>query len=205
MAVPDKAMAVSFEDIAAVMRQAGAVKAHIIGCSMGAYSTLQFGLRKPRLARSITVVSAGAGSEPSQRARFLKNTIATAERFERQGLRPVMNTYRNAANRVQLDNKDPRSFAEFFVRFNGHSALGHANTLRGVQMHRPSIYSLARPLARMKVPTHVVVGDEDDGSHGPRLPRATSHQGWGGASSKSRSMRAKRRRTDSRLSPCGTT
>ena len=157
------------DDIAAVMRHAGVAKAHIVGCSMGAYSTLQFGLRRPRLARSITVVSAGAGSEPSQRAQFLKNTIATAERFERQGLRPVMSTYRNSPNRVQLDIKDPRSFAEFFIRFNGHSALGHANTLRGVQMHRPSIYSLARELARMKVPAHVVVGDEDDGSHGPAL------------------------------------
>jgi pimeloyl-ACP methyl ester carboxylesterase len=157
------------DDVAAVMRHAGVAKAHIVGCSMGAYCTLQFGLRRPRLARSLTVVSAGAGSEPSQRAQFLKNTIATAERFERHGLVPAMKPYRNAANRIQLENKDPRSFAEFFTRFSGHSALGHANTLRGVQMSRPSIFSLERALARLRVPLHVVVGDEDDGSIGPAL------------------------------------
>ena len=157
------------DDIAAVMRHAGAARAHVVGCSMGAYSTLQFGLRRPRLARSLTLVGAGAGSDPDKRAQFLKNTIATAQRFEREGLAPVMQTYRNAANRIQLDNKDPRGFAEFFTRFSRHSALGHANTLRGVQMNRPSIYSLGRGLARLKVPLHAVAGDEDDGSLGPAL------------------------------------
>jgi pimeloyl-ACP methyl ester carboxylesterase len=157
------------DDIAAVMRHAGASKAHVIGCSMGAYSTLQFGLRRPRLARSLTLVGAGAGSDPAQRAQFLKNTIATAQRFERQGLGPVMQTYRNAANRIQLDNKDPRGFAEFFTSFSRHSAFGHANTLRGVQMNRPSIFGMAGKLARLKVPLHVVAGDEDDGSLGPAL------------------------------------
>ena len=80
-----------------------------------------------------------------------------------------MKSYRNAPNRIQLENKDPRAFREFFERFATHSALGHANTLRGVQMHRPSIFSLGRGLARMKVPTHVLAGDEDDGSLAPAL------------------------------------
>src|SRR5258705_6409115 len=171
--VPDSASSYSYvtavNDIAAVMRQLGVAKAHIIGCSMGAYATLQFGLRHPRLARSLTTVGAGAGSDPAKRAQFLKTTIATAQRFEHEGLGPAMKSYRNAPNRIQLENKDPRAFREFFARFAEHSALGHANTLRGVQMHRPSIYDLARGLARMKVPTHVVPGHEDDGSLGPPL------------------------------------
>ncbi len=171
--VPDSASSYSYvaavNDIAAVMRQLGVAKAHVIGCSMGAYATLQFGLRYPRLARSLTTVGAGAGSDPARRAQFLKNTIATAQRFEREGLGPAMKSYRNAPNRIQLENKDPRAFREFFARFAEHSALGHANTLRGVQMHRPSIYSFERKLARMKVPTHVVAGDEDDGSLAPAL------------------------------------
>lgn len=43
-----------------------------------------------------------------------------------------------------------------------HSALGAANTMRGVQMRRPSIYDLEDRLKRMTVPSLVVVGDEDD-------------------------------------------
>jgi pimeloyl-ACP methyl ester carboxylesterase len=160
---------IAVDDIAGVMRHLKLTKAHIVGCSMGAYATLQFGLNYPRMARSLTLVGAGAGSDPTKRAQFLKNTIATAERFEREGLGPAMDSYRGAANRIQLENKDPRAFREFFERFSQHSALGHANTLRGVQMRRPSIYDLGCGLARMKVPTHVLAGDEDEGSLGPAL------------------------------------
>ena len=80
-----------------------------------------------------------------------------------------MKKYRSAPNRIQLENKDPRGFREFFQRFAEHSALGHANTLRGVQMRRPTIYRFERQLTRMTVPTHVVVGDEDESSLGPGL------------------------------------
>ena len=157
------------DDIAGVMRHLGVGRAHIIGCSMGAYATLQFGLRHPRRALSLTPVSAGAGSDPKGRAQFVKASAATARSFLEEGLAPAMKKYRTAPNRIQLENKDPRSFREFFVRFSEHSALGHANTLRGVQMRRPSIFDLGSRLARMKVPTHVVVGDEDESSLGPGL------------------------------------
>ena len=152
------------DDIASVMRDAGVGKAHIIGCSMGAYSTLQFGLRCPRRALSLTTVGAGAGSDPKGRTQFVKASEATARSFLRDGLAPAMKKYRTAPNRIQLEKKDPRAFREFFTRFAEHSALGHANTLRGVQMRRPPINSLERQLARMAVPAHVVVGDEDESS-----------------------------------------
>ena len=157
------------DDIAGVMRHLGVGRAHIVGCSMGAYATLQFGLRYPRRALSLTPVSAGAGSDPKGRAQFVKASEATARSFLQDGLTPAMNKYRTAPNRIQLENKDPRSFREFFLRFAGHSAEGLSNTLRGVQMRRPSIFDLGHRLARLKVPTHVVVGDEDESSLGPGL------------------------------------
>jgi len=157
------------DDIAGVMRHLGVGRAHIIGCSMGAYATLQFGLRHPHRALSLTPVSAGAGSDPKGRAQFVKASATTARSFLEEGLAPAMKKYRTAPNRIQLENKDPRSFREFLVRFAEHSALGHANTLRGVQMRRPSIFDLGSQLTRMKVPTHVVVGDEDESSLGPGL------------------------------------
>ncbi|OGA23280.1 MAG: alpha/beta hydrolase [Betaproteobacteria bacterium RIFCSPLOWO2_02_FULL_67_26] len=152
------------DDIANLMRRLGIGRAHVIGCSMGAYSTLQFGLRYPRRALSLTVVGAGAGSNPARRAEFLKASAATARRFDEGGLAAAMKPYRTASNRIQLENKDPRAFREFFVRFAGHSALGHANTIRGVQMRRPPLQGMARRFAQLKVPLLVVVGDEDESS-----------------------------------------
>ena len=154
--------AIATDDIASVMRDLGVRRAHIIGCSMGGYAALHFGLRYARLARSLTVIGAGYGSDPDKRAQFLRDTEVMARRFKELGTREAIKVYQIGPARVQLQNKDPRAFQEFCDEFAGHSALGSANTLRGVQARRPTIYSLARGLARMKVPTHIISGDEDN-------------------------------------------
>lgn len=154
--------AIATEDIAAVMRHCSLNKAHIIGCSMGAASTLHFGLHYPRMALSLTLIGAGSGSDPKKRKEFLRNTAIRAREFETLPLKDIAKTYRNASNRVQLLHKDPRAWREFWLRFCEHSGLGHANTLRGIQARRPVIQSLERGLRRLNVPLHVVAGDEDE-------------------------------------------
>lgn len=164
--VPESAsqysQAIATDDIAGVMRDLGVRRAHIIGCSMGGYATLHFGLRYARMARSLTVIGAGYGSDSDKRAQFLRDTEVMARRFDELGTPEAITTYQIGPARVQLANKDPRAFREFCEEFAGHSALGSANTLRGVQARRPTIYSLARGLARMKAPTHIISGDEDN-------------------------------------------
>ncbi len=159
---PKYSQAIATDDIANVMRSLKIRKAHIIGCSMGGYATLHFGLRYARMALSLTVIGAGYGSDPDKRSRFLRDTEVMAQRFDALGTPEAITTYQVGPARVQLQNKDPRAFREFCGEFAEHSALGSANTLRGVQARRPTIYSLERGLARMKVPTHIVSGDEDN-------------------------------------------
>jgi pimeloyl-ACP methyl ester carboxylesterase len=126
---------IATDDIASVMKHLKLSKAHIIGCSMGGYATVHFGLRHPKLAISLTAIGVGYGSDPDKRRQFLG---------------------------IQFQNKDPRGFAHFCAEFAKHSALGSGNTLRGVQARRPTIQSLERGLAKMKVPLHMVSGDEDN-------------------------------------------
>jgi len=61
---------------------------------------------------------------------------------------------------VQFQNKDRRGFADFRTDFAKHSALGSANTLCAIQNRHPTIYSLKHKLAQLKVPVHVISGDE---------------------------------------------
>jgi pimeloyl-ACP methyl ester carboxylesterase len=160
-AVSQYSQAIATDDIANVMRSLGVRKAHIIGCSMGGYATLHFGLRYAGMARSLTVMGAGYGSDPDKRAQFLRDTEIMARRFDQLGTPEAITTYQIGPARVQLQNKDPRGFKELCEAFADHSPLGSANTLRGVQARRPTIYNLARGLARMSVPTHIISGDED--------------------------------------------
>jgi pimeloyl-ACP methyl ester carboxylesterase len=43
-----------------------------------------------------------------------------------------------------------------------HSARGSANTMRGVQKRRPSLYDLVDQMKRLTVPTLIMTGDEDE-------------------------------------------
>jgi len=161
--------ALAADDIANVMRHLKIKKAHIIGCSMGGYATLHFGLRHARLALSLTAVGVGYGADPDKRAQFLKDTEVMARRFDTLGTREAIRPYQIGPSRVQYQNKDPRGFAQFCAEFAGHSALGSANTLRGVQAKRPTIQSLERKLKQLKVPLHMMSGDEDNNCLEPGL------------------------------------
>jgi pimeloyl-ACP methyl ester carboxylesterase len=158
---------IATDDIRAVMRHLGISKAHIIGCSMGAYATIMFGLRYPRNALSLTTVGAGAGGilDPGQRAQFLKNTEANARRYEEEGLEAAARLIRKAPNRIQLENKDPRGFLEFFQRFAEHSALGHANAARRAARRRRFTRWKAVRGSEGAVPRFV--GDEDESASRP--------------------------------------
>jgi pimeloyl-ACP methyl ester carboxylesterase len=161
-AVSQYSQAIATDDIANFMRDLGIRKAHIIGCSMGGFATVHFGLRYARMARSLTAIGVGYGSDPDKQAQFRRDTEVMARRFEELGTPEAIKTYQIGPARVQMQNKDPRAFREFCAEFSEHSAVGSANTLRGVQARRPTVYSLERGLARMKVPTHIISGDEDN-------------------------------------------
>jgi pimeloyl-ACP methyl ester carboxylesterase len=148
-------------DIRGVLDHLGIARAHVVGLSMGGYATLHFGLRHPDRALSLTVAGAGYGSG-GDRARFVATTEEVIRDLERHGMAAVAETYARGIGRLQLLAKDPTSWEEFRALLAASSARGHALTLRGVQMRRPSIFDLEDRLARLEVPTLIVTGDEDD-------------------------------------------
>jgi pimeloyl-ACP methyl ester carboxylesterase len=149
-------------DIGAVMDAAGIERAHIVGLSMGGFAALQFGLEDPARALSLVCAGIGYGAQKEHETEFRRLAEEVARAFETQGSKQFAPVYGSAAARVQLEAKDPRGYAEFIERLGEHSARGAANTQRGVQARRPSLYDLADRLAQMTVPTLVVAGDEDD-------------------------------------------
>ena len=152
------------DDVAVVMRHLKLRKAHIIGCSMGSRTTLDFGLTYPRMALSLTMIGIGSGGDPRNKAVYLRDIEARARKYEQGGLAAVLKGLIIAENRVQLKRKNPRAFDDFRTRFMQHSAQGCANICRRVQGRRPSLFSMQRSLQILKAPSHVIVGDEDPGA-----------------------------------------
>ena len=156
-------------DIRGVLDHLQIDRAHIVGLSMGGFATLHFGLTYPERALSLVVGGAGYGSRPEERDGFRRDSAEIVERFEREGMQAVADTYSMGPTRVQFLDKDPVGWREFHELLRKGSAKGHALTMRGVQMTRPSVYELTDRMAKLEVPTLVITGDEDEPCLEPAL------------------------------------
>jgi pimeloyl-ACP methyl ester carboxylesterase len=128
---------------------------------MGGFCTLHFGLQQRERALSLVIAGCGYGADPVGGDEFITESEANARAFEAD-FSTAVQTYATGPTRVQLQDKDPRGFAEFVERLGQHSSIGSTLTLRGVQMQRPNLYGLKESLAQLAVPTLIITGDEDE-------------------------------------------
>lgn len=157
------------DDISAVLKHLKIDKAHVVGISMGGFAALHFGMQYPQQSLSISVCGCGYGAQPEKRAQFQAEVQATAQSMQDKGMKVVAETYAISATRVQLQNKDPRGFAEFKRQLAEHDDIGSANTMRGYQGRRPSLYELTGRMEKISVPALIAVGDEDEPCLEPAL------------------------------------
>jgi len=137
-------------------------KAHIVGLSMGAFATFYFGMKWPERALSLTLAGIGSGSMLEARAKFRQESEAAAAKLLAESWEKSAVIRGNSPTRVQLQNKNPRAFAEFLELVKQHSAKGSALTLQGYQALRPSLGDFKEQMAKCVVPTLIISGDEDE-------------------------------------------
>ena len=146
-------------DIVAVMDGLNIERAHLVGVSMGAASSLQYALKEPGRALSATLVGIGSGSDDPET--FRAAAEATAKLLESRGMAALAAQMNESPTRRRLKDKNPPEFRRFNEQLLAMSPVGHANTQRGVQGRRPPLYVHEKRLAGLKLPVLVVVGDED--------------------------------------------
>ena len=156
-------------DAVAVLDGLGVARAHVVGLSMGGFTALHLVLAHPDRVLTAVVAGAGYGAQPERAEAFRAECMLTAAAFAAEGAAKVAERYAVGPARVQFQNKNPRGWAEFAAALAGHSSLGSALTMRGVQAARPSLYALTDDLATVNVPVLVLVGDEDEGCLEPAL------------------------------------
>ena len=147
-------------DLYLLMRHLNISEAHIGGLSMGGSVALNFGIAHPEMAKSLIVASAGSGS--TNRDTFLSPGQSMADRLLSEGMVPVANDYGTTNIRVQLRRKDPMGFETFARLLSEHSATGSALTYQGFVMNRPTVFELEDKLKSLRVPTLIMIGDEDE-------------------------------------------
>ena len=139
----------------------GLDKVIVIGLSMGGYTALRLAVQVPERITAIVAASAGSGSYPAHRVAFQAEAEKLAAEILRQR-RMLADDFAMGPTRTQLKRKDPRGWAEFRDHLAEHPAVGAAHTLSNVQAKRPSLYDFEDQLSACRVPTLLMVGDEDE-------------------------------------------
>src|SRR3569832_2356028 len=110
----------------------------------------------------MTLAGVGSGSEIENLDAWRKQCRAIAEQFETRGSAEVAKVTRVAPSRIPFLVKDPRGHADFYAALARHDAKGSANTMRGFQGGRPSIYTMTDAIDKVTPPALHISGDEDD-------------------------------------------
>jgi pimeloyl-ACP methyl ester carboxylesterase len=155
------------EDLRGLLDNLGLGQAYLVGFSMGGSVVLNFALRYPELCRAIVVVGAGAGT--TNRERFERDVQQIADLLRTQGIRAFADMYAVGPSRVAFKRKDPHGWQVFHDMLAEHDPEGQALTVLGVQGKRPTLYSLEDQLPSLKVPTLIVIGDEDEACVDPAV------------------------------------
>ena len=161
--VPKEATAYSqdilVEDLHQLLRHLGLRQIHLAGCSMGANVARDFALAHPDMTRSLIMVGAGAGTV--NREQYLAGHAAMAATLEREGQAARLRSFDSLATRASFKRKDPRGFAEFLRQAGEHDAQACAHLTREVMSKRRHVLEVEAGLRALRVPTLIMVGDED--------------------------------------------
>ncbi|MBC7633658.1 alpha/beta hydrolase [Aeromicrobium sp.] len=150
-------------DVLTVMDDAGVDKAFVVGNSMGGFCALHFALAHPNRTRGSVVAGCGYGAHPDNEEQFRRESEKVATAFEDEGSAAMSHWYGFGPARVQYEAKDPRGHGGHVQLLAQHDPVGAANTMRGVQKTRPSLYAMQDELAACEPPVLVIAGDEDNG------------------------------------------
>lgn len=154
--------AISRDDVITILDHLHIDRAHVVGHSMGAYTSLHVGLDHPERVRSLTIAGCGWGSDPGAREQAAEMGRAIATMFRDEGIKVAAEKYAEYPVRLQHKAKDPRGWGEFVRWLSEHSGEGHALVMLNVQLKRATLYELRDRLKTLTIPMLIVSGDEDD-------------------------------------------
>jgi len=153
-------MEACLEQVLAVLRRLHVGAAWWVGYSMGGRVALQLAARHPECVQGLVLLSTTAGTDdPAARAQRIREDEALADSIEAQGVPAFIARWLERPMFAGLQGLAPEARERQRTQRLGNSALGLANSLRG--MGSGAMEPVWQPLAGLRVPTLILCGAED--------------------------------------------
>jgi pimeloyl-ACP methyl ester carboxylesterase len=151
---------ISVNDLGALLNHLRIERAVVGGLSMGGNIALNFALERADRVAGLVIADTGAGSDNP--ADWVASAHRYADAAERDGVEAFADLA--CANPLFARYIEQGADCERFIRscLMTHRARGIMHTAREVLSKRPTIYSLERKLAQLRIPTLLIVGEHDE-------------------------------------------
>ena len=153
----------STKDLLALMQHLGVESAHLVGTSMGSFTSLDFALTHSQRVRSLALVGNSSGPRsPEEREAYRNNWIEPEmERRTTFGGNGAVAVLEQDPAYESFRKNLPDEWQAYCDRLVSQSSAGAVNILRTVHWDRRSLWDEEARLRQLPCPVLLVHGDED--------------------------------------------
>lgn len=153
----------STADLLALLEHVGLDEAHLVGTSMGSFTSLDFALNHPGRVTSLTLVGNSSGPrDEAERTRYRQEWIGHEIRLrEARGGDGAVSVLENDPAYRAFRENDTAGWATYAGNLRGQSHLGAVHVLSTLHWNRRSLFDDATRLGALETPVMLVTGDED--------------------------------------------
>lgn len=153
----------STADVLALMDHLGLAQAHLVGTSMGSFSSLDFALTYPERVLGVTLVGNSSGPRDEiERAHYRETWVGhEIERREMHGGNGAVEVLEGDPAYQSFRKTDPENWAIYAKNLRSQSVEGAIHVLSTVHWNRRSLFDDQQRLAAFDKPVLLVTGDDD--------------------------------------------
>lgn len=153
----------STADVLALLDHLEIEAAHLVGTSMGSFTSLDFALNYPLRVKSVTLVGNSSGPrDEAEREGYRQNWVGHEMRLrETQGAKGAVKVLEQDPAYQSFQKNDPEGWATYAKNLHSQSAEGAVNVLATLHWHRRSLFDDEVRLRAFKKPVQLVTGEED--------------------------------------------
>lgn len=149
-------------DLLVVADALGLSRFHLVGLSMGSFTSLLFALEHPE--RLISLTLAGCSSGPAgetQRTRYREDLTTEIALLDEQRGDGAVRWFSEDSAYQRMPEKQPLAWEAYCDNLRAQSVEGARNTLSTLHWNRPSIFEKEDALRQLRIPALLIFGDED--------------------------------------------
>lgn len=149
-------------DLLAIAVGLGLERFHLVGLSMGSFTSLMFALKHANRLASLTLMGCSSGPrDEAERTRHWNELGQEIDLLERHAGDGAAQWFANDPAYARVATKAPAAWARYLDNLRRQSVVGALNTMRTLHWNRVSLFALSETLRDMRVPTLLIHGDED--------------------------------------------